>query len=68
MGTFTVLAVALAWYAVLVVCEVLRPRPSYDGRRWSTVFPLGMTAVSAMTVSRACDVPWLWTLGEVLLW
>jgi hypothetical protein len=67
-GTFTVLAVALAWYAVLVVCEVLRPRPAYDGRRWSTVFPLGMTAVSAMTAGRACDVPWLWTLGEVLLW
>lgn len=67
-GTLTVLAVALGWYAVLVVCEVLSPRAAYDGRRWSTVFPLGMTAVSAMTAGRACDVPWLWTLGEVLLW
>lgn len=67
-GTLAVLAAALAWYAVLVVCEVLSPRAAYDGRRWSTVFPLGMTAVSAMTAGRACDVPWLWTLGEVLLW
>jgi hypothetical protein len=67
-GTLAVLAAALAWYAVLVLCEVLRPRTGYDGRRWSTVFPLGMTAVAAMTAGRACDVPWLGTLGEVLLW
>jgi hypothetical protein len=67
-GTLAVLAVALAWYAVLVACEVLCPRASYDGRRWSTVFPLGMTAVSAMTAGRACGIPALWTLGEVLLW
>ncbi|TDD85882.1 hypothetical protein E1293_10360 [Actinomadura darangshiensis] len=66
--TLAVLAVALAWYAVLVGCEVLRPRRGYDGRRWSTVFPLGMTAVSAMTAGTACGVPWLGTLGEVLLW
>lgn len=67
-ATLAVLAAALAWYAVLVVCEALRPRPSYDGRRWATVFPLGMTAVSAMTAGRACDVPWLGTLGKGLLW
>ncbi|MES9537622.1 hypothetical protein [Actinomadura sp. NPDC000600] len=67
-ATLAVLAGALAWYAVLVICEVLRPRTSYDGRRWSTVFPLGMTAVSAMAAGKTCDVPWLGTLGEVLLW
>ncbi len=67
-GTLAVLAVALTWYAVLVVCEVLRPRTAYDARRWSTVFPLGMTAVAAMTAGRACGVPWLGTLGEALLW
>ncbi|WP_312875017.1 tellurite resistance/C4-dicarboxylate transporter family protein [Actinomadura litoris] len=66
--TFAVLGVALAWYAVLVVCEVLVPRPRYDPRRWSTVFPLGMTAASAMTAGAVCSLPWLGTLGKVLLW
>ena len=66
--TLAVLAVALAWYAVLVVYELARRRLHYDGRRWSTVFPLGMTSVSAMTAGRICDVPWLHTLGEILLW
>ncbi|GGP95731.1 hypothetical protein BKA00_003889 [Actinomadura coerulea] len=27
-----------------------------------------MPAVSAMTAGRACDVPWLGTLGRLLLW
>lgn len=66
--TVTVLAVALGWYAVLVGYEIVRPRLSYDGRRWSTVFPLGMTATSAMTAGRVCGVPWLGTLGKLLLW
>ncbi len=65
--TLAILAAALAWYCVLVAFEVLRPRPRYDHRRWSTVFPLGMTAVSAMTAATVCAVPWLTAVGEALL-
>ncbi|QXJ26874.1 hypothetical protein AGRA3207_006226 [Actinomadura graeca] len=65
--TLAILAAALSWYAVLAVLEVVRPRPRYDPRRWSTVFPLGMTAVSAMTAATVCAVPWLRPVGEALL-
>ncbi|MFH8988949.1 tellurite resistance/C4-dicarboxylate transporter family protein [Streptomyces sp. NPDC017940] len=66
--TFVLLGLALAWYAVLAAAEVARPRPYYDVRRWATVFPLGMTAVAALSTGLATDVPWLRTLGRVLLW
>ncbi|MBW8821456.1 MAG: hypothetical protein JF598_25430, partial [Streptomyces sp.] len=66
--TVALLVLGLAWYAVLLVAEFLRPRLRYDARRWATVFPMGMTAVAALSVSATVDVPWLETLGEVLLW
>ncbi|MGW0910678.1 tellurite resistance/C4-dicarboxylate transporter family protein [Streptomyces sp. NPDC002784] len=66
--TAGVLALDLAWYAVLLVSEVIRPRLRYDVRRWATVFPLGMTAAATLSVAAAVDVPWLETPGEVLLW
>ncbi|MFI8873668.1 tellurite resistance/C4-dicarboxylate transporter family protein [Streptomyces sp. NPDC055243] len=68
VATLVALGLAFAWYAVLVVCELMRPRPHYDVRRWATVFPLGMTAVAALSTSTAAAVPWLWTCGKVLLW
>ncbi|WP_018656204.1 tellurite resistance/C4-dicarboxylate transporter family protein [Actinomadura flavalba] len=67
-ATLAVLAAALAWYAVLVVCEVRWPRWRYDVRRWSTVFPLGMTAVATITAASVAGLSWLGTAGEVLLW
>jgi tellurite resistance protein TehA-like permease len=63
-----ILAVAFAWYALLVYSEISRPRTGYDGRRWSTVFPLGMTAAAAMTAGTVSHLHWLKVLGEVLLW
>ncbi|WP_225987643.1 tellurite resistance/C4-dicarboxylate transporter family protein [Streptomyces spectabilis] len=65
--TYVLLGLALAWYAVLLAAEVRAPRPGYDVRRWATVFPLGMTAVAALSTG-AADVPELRTLGRVLLW
>ncbi|MFC4907172.1 tellurite resistance/C4-dicarboxylate transporter family protein [Actinomadura gamaensis] len=59
---------ALAWYAVLVACEIRWPRFAYDVRRWSTVFPLGMTSVAALTCGTALRISWLSTAGRVLLW
>ncbi|WP_214371086.1 tellurite resistance/C4-dicarboxylate transporter family protein [Pseudonocardia sp. H11422] len=63
-----VLGLALAWYAVLAASELRWPRPVYDARRWSTVFPLGMTALACMTTASATGVGWLRPLGEVLVW
>ncbi|MFA3838769.1 tellurite resistance/C4-dicarboxylate transporter family protein [Streptomyces aureus] len=66
--SFLLLALDVAWYVVLAVAEVRWPRPSYDARRWSTVFPMGMTAAAALSVSAAADVPWLKGPGQVLVW
>ncbi|MFF7642267.1 tellurite resistance/C4-dicarboxylate transporter family protein [Streptomyces canus] len=66
--TVALLVLALAWYAVLLVAECVRPRLRYDVRRWATVFPMGMTAVAALSVCADVDVPWLRPPGEVLLW
>ncbi|MFJ4514057.1 tellurite resistance/C4-dicarboxylate transporter family protein [Streptomyces sp. NPDC088816] len=65
--TLALLVLDLCWYAVLVVAELVRPRPHYDVRRWSTVFPMGMTAAASVSVATAANVPSR-GLGEVLLW
>ncbi|MEV1066764.1 tellurite resistance/C4-dicarboxylate transporter family protein [Streptomyces sp. NPDC050263] len=66
--TVALLVLDLAWYAVLLVAEVRRPRPRYDVCRWATVFPMGMSAAATLSVAAAVDVPWLRGPGEVLLW
>ncbi|MGW2616179.1 tellurite resistance/C4-dicarboxylate transporter family protein [Streptomyces sp. NPDC001500] len=66
--TVALLVLDLAWYAVLLAAEVRRPRPHYDVRRWSTVFPMGMTAAATLSVADAVDVPRLQGPGEALLW
>lgn len=68
LTTVTLLVLDLAWYAVLLAAEAVRPRPAYDTRRWATVFPLGMTAAATLSASAALGVPWLEGLGRVLLW
>ncbi|MEU3726335.1 hypothetical protein AB0E73_26995, partial [Streptomyces sp. NPDC031705] len=67
-ATLAALCISLAWYAVLLAAELRSPRPRYDIRRWSTVFPLGMTATACLTAAPATGTPWLHPLGEVLLW
>ncbi|MGW6141945.1 tellurite resistance/C4-dicarboxylate transporter family protein [Streptomyces sp. NPDC055144] len=66
--SFLLLALDGAWYVVLALAEVRWPRPRYDVRRWSTVFPMGMTAAAALSVGAAADVPWLRGPGQVLVW
>ncbi|MFC8091720.1 tellurite resistance/C4-dicarboxylate transporter family protein [Streptomyces sp. NPDC057301] len=66
--TVALLVLDLAWYAVLLLAEIGRPRLRYDVRRWATVFPMGMTAAATLSVATAVDVPWLKTPGEALLW
>ncbi|WP_079430941.1 MULTISPECIES: tellurite resistance/C4-dicarboxylate transporter family protein [Streptomyces] len=67
-ATLTALGLSLVWYAVLLVAEVRSPRPRYDIRRWSTVFPLGMTATACLTIAATTGPERLRPLGEVLLW
>ncbi|MGW5850493.1 SLAC1 family transporter [Streptomyces sp. NPDC055254] len=67
-ATLVLLAVSLAWYAVLLYAELRHPRPHYDIRRWATVFPLGMTAVACLSAAEPAGVAGLRPLGEVLLW
>ncbi|MFD9796423.1 tellurite resistance/C4-dicarboxylate transporter family protein [Streptomyces sp. NPDC059070] len=66
--TLVLLGLDLAWYAILLMAEVARPRPGYDLRRWATVFPLGMAAVATLSTAAATHVRGLRTLGEVLQW
>ncbi|MFE7113223.1 tellurite resistance/C4-dicarboxylate transporter family protein [Streptomyces sp. NPDC057575] len=66
--TLVSLALSLCWYVVLTFAEARWPRPRYDTRRWATVFPMGMTAAAALSVSSAAVVSWLWPPGQVLLW
>ncbi|MER0444165.1 hypothetical protein ABR738_06210 [Streptomyces sp. Edi4] len=66
--TLVLVGVNLAACAVLLGFEVRRPRPRYDIRRWSTVFPLGMTSVAALTAATATGTGWLRPLGEGVLW
>ena len=56
-STFEVVAVVLwcatiVWLPVLVAVEVRWPRWSYDVRRWSTVFPVGMYAACSFSSGR----------------
>ncbi|OIJ67422.1 hypothetical protein WN71_012580 [Streptomyces mangrovisoli] len=62
------LVLDLCCWAVLVVAEAARPRLRYDELRWATVFPMGMTAVAALSIADVDDVPWLHDLGQALLW
>jgi tellurite resistance protein TehA-like permease len=66
--TVVLLAIVLAAWLVLIVTEVVWPRFHYDVRRWSTVFPLGMTAAATLSASSAVGIPWLKDLGRVLVW
>ncbi|WP_435172440.1 tellurite resistance/C4-dicarboxylate transporter family protein [Actinacidiphila sp. bgisy145] len=68
VAAFVLLALDFAWYAVLACAEFVRPRPGYDLRRWSTVFPLGMTAVAGLSTGQAAHVGWLHGVSSVLLW
>ncbi|MFE7351626.1 hypothetical protein ACFU8Q_00155 [Streptomyces sp. NPDC057543] len=62
------LALAFAWYFVLAAAELARPRPHYDIRRRSTVFPLGMVAVVSLTSASATGIHQIATAGRAFLW
>jgi tellurite resistance protein TehA-like permease len=61
-------ALAIVWLFVLVIAETLRPRRSYDVRRWSTVFPVGMYAVCSFIVGAAAHAPAIAEFARVWVW
>ncbi|MER7763725.1 hypothetical protein [Streptomyces sp. NPDC097619] len=67
-AVFVLLVADLCWVVVLSVGELLRPRPGYDVRRWATVFPVGMTAVTLLSVAADTGTRGLEPPGRVLLW
>ena len=67
-ATLALLALAWAGYAVLVICEVRWPRLRFDVRRWSTAFPLGMTAAATMTAASTSAPDGLCAIGIASTW
>jgi tellurite resistance protein TehA-like permease len=61
-------AAAVVWLPVLIVGEISWPRLSYDIRRWSAVFPLGMYAVCSLAVGSVTGIGWLSGFGRVWIW
>jgi tellurite resistance protein TehA-like permease len=61
-------ALTIAWLPVLLGAETRSPRPSYDVRRWATVFPLGMYSVMSVATGYLTGVRPLVTFGEVWAW
>jgi tellurite resistance protein TehA-like permease len=67
-------AAAAACLVVLLTGEALRPRPAFDERRWSTVFPVGMYAASGLAVAHLTgsgalrNVADAWTWLAAALW
>ncbi|MER5557407.1 MULTISPECIES: tellurite resistance/C4-dicarboxylate transporter family protein [unclassified Streptomyces] len=66
-AALVLLGLNLTACGLLLAAEAYRPRPRYDIRRWSTVFPVGMTAAAALFTSDATGIGALHTLGAVVL-
>jgi tellurite resistance protein TehA-like permease len=58
----------MAWLPALVLAEFLRPRLSYNVRRWSTVFPVGMYAVCSFVVGPITSTRGITEFARVWVW
>lgn len=59
---------AAAGCLLLAGAEVARPRLRYCRERWSTVFPLGMLALAALSTPEGAHGGWLRAAGTALAW
>ncbi len=59
---------SMLWLLVLLFAEARWPRPGYDARRWSTVFPLGMYAASSFVVGAVAHAGAITTFARVWVW
>jgi tellurite resistance protein TehA-like permease len=67
-STLVLWCVAMVWLFPLVTGEVLRPRLSYDVRRWATVFPLGMYAACSVATGQVTGITGIPEFGHVWTW
>jgi tellurite resistance protein TehA-like permease len=61
-------SLAMLWLGPLIAAEALRPRLSYDVRRWATVFPLGMYAACSFAVGQVTGITAISTFARVWTW
>jgi tellurite resistance protein TehA-like permease len=61
-------AAAAAWLPVLVVAELVHRRRTFDERRWSTVFPLGMYAACSFAAGDVARVTPIVGFARVWVW
>jgi tellurite resistance protein TehA-like permease len=60
--------VTMLWLPLLLLAEVLRPRLSYDVRRWSTVFPFGMYAACSFVVGKVAQAGAITSFARIWVW
>lgn len=61
-------AAAVLWLPPLLLGELWSPRATYDVRRWSTVFPLGMYAVCSFAVAQVQGIAGIADFARVWIW
>jgi hypothetical protein len=61
-------AMSMVWLVVLVFAEARWPRLTYDARRWSTVFPLGMYAACSFVVGIVAHADAITSFARVTVW
>ena len=61
-------AAAFTWLPALLIGELLSPRGSYDVRRWSTVFPVGMYAACSFAVAKVDAISGIEDFARVWIW
>jgi hypothetical protein len=60
--------VAFGWLPVLLAVEALRPRLSYDARRWASVFPVGMYAACSFVVGATAHASGITEFARIWVW
>lgn len=61
-------AATMAWLPFLLVAEITHPRLTYNVRRWSTVFPVGMYAACSFIVGELTQTPAITDFARVWVW
>ena len=67
-GTLVLWCLAMAWLGPLATAEIVRPRLTYDVRRWATVFPLGMYAACSFATGQVTGITGITGFGQVWTW
>ncbi len=58
----------MVWLPALLAAEICRPRLSYNVRRWSTVFPVGMYAACSFIVGTVAQSSGIGDFARVWVW